>query len=530
MRLPKTTPTTGGSNEFLTRFGDRVLGILSGFDRLRLRGTLRHLFRPAVMEAYLNACGVLIKDFGAFSQKITNQCRSATYRLAEELQRPVQYLNSAQRGKEELAKEIARRDGITSGLIAILSAVEPCQSYSVRSCRASKEIHLVLEQRKCLFFYHYFFHPLFGFMHARVQSWFPFTVDLCLNGREWLARQLDQAGVGYRRRENCFVAIADWQKAQQLAEAQLQTNWPLVLQALLQQVHPLHEQICAPLAQQYYWTASATEYATDIAFRDPQSLAALYPRFLHHGISSFASPDVMRFLGRWVPTTTGKVYGQFQGEVISDLKSRAEGVRLKHSLNANSIKLYDKQGSVLRVETTINRTEEFKVYRTSERDPEGILNWRSLRRTTADLPRRAQVSHAANERYLQALASTTGHSPLGELLAKVCSPLTRATHRYRALRPWSPEDGLLLQLLADAKFMLNGFRNRDLRHALQSFCPKAAKPQTITRKLRLLRAHGLIRKVSHTHRYVVTATGRTVLTALRAAQLADVDQLTQLAA
>jgi hypothetical protein len=525
-----TTPATGVPLQFLNRFGDQILGTLCGFDRLRLRGTLRHLFQPTVMEAYLNACGILIKDFGTFAQKLSARVRAATYQLAERLGRPVEYLSSNQRTKEQIAKEIAQRDSVERGLIVILSAVEPCQSYSVRGQRQSKEIHLVLEMRKCLFFYHYFFHPIFGFMHARVQSWFPFTIDFCLNGREWLARQLDRAGIGYRRRENCFVAIDDWQSARRLAERQLQTDWPKKLTAILDRVHPLHPEICAPIGQQYYGSASATEYATDIAFRDPQALGALYPRFIQHGISSFGSPDVMRFLGRWVPTTTGRVYGQFDGEIISDIKHRAEGVRIKHSLNGNSLKLYDKQGSVLRVETTINHTEQFKVYRRSERDPDGPCCWRMLRRGLADLPRRAEVSRAANERYLQALASTTGSTPLAKLVVKICSPITRQSQRYRALRPWSAQDALVCQILSDGKFAINGFRNRDLRCALNRFASQKLTSQTITRRLRLFRAHRVIRKVPKTHRYVLTPTGRLILTALQAAHRADVDQLTAMAA
>jgi hypothetical protein len=482
------------------------------------------------MEAYLNACRVLIKDFGNFAEKITQRVKAAAYQAAELAGRPVIYLNSSQRSKEDVAREVARRDAVSEGLIAVLSAVEPCQSYSVRGDRETKQIHLVLEQRKCLFFYHYFLHPLFGFMHARVQSWFPFTIDLCLNGREWLARQMDRAGLGYQRRENCFVAVEDWKKAQALANEQLKIRWSKELGRILDQVHPMHREICRPIAQEYYWSASASEYATDIAFADPQSLAALYPRFVHHAISSFSSPDVMRFLGRWVPTSSGKVFGQFKGEIISDLKHRPEGVRIKHSVNGNSIKAYDKQGSVLRVETTINHAEEFKVYRASEKDPKGPLSWRALRRGVADLPRRAEVSHACNQRYLQALASTSGGSPLAKLVAKVCRPVTVQGQRYRALRPWSPEDGLLFETLADAKFVLNGFRNRDLRQCLGAFRSQHAKAHAITRKLRLLRAHGIIRKVSRTHRYLLTDKGRTILTALHAAHQADIDRLTQLAA
>ena len=297
----------------------------------------------------------------------------------------------------------------------------------------------------------------------------------------------------------------------------------------------IHEEICRPIAQQYYWSASETEYATDVLFKDADTLAQLYPQFVHHGISSFASPDVMRFLGRSVPTTTGHVHGKFEGEVISDLKHRPEGVRVKHSVNGNSIKVYDKQGSVLRVETTIVHPKEFKVYRAAERDPETKLGWRTLRRGLADLPRRAEVSQAANQRYLTALAAVTGTTRLSEMTRPICQPVVRQGQRYRPLNPWSAQDGALLEAISRGEFAINGLRNRDLQRILHP--RKVSDPAeqrrrsgAATRKLRLLRAHGLLKKVSGTHRYVLTSKGREITTALLAARQADVDQLTKLAA
>jgi len=530
-----TSPTTPGVwPAFLNKFGAFIQGTLCGWDRLRLRGTLRHLFQPTVMEAYLNACRVLIKDFGQLAESLTLKVKAAAYATAEKLGRPLLYLPSSQTDQGELAEKIAQREGIKDGLIAIFSCVEPCLSYVVRGNRQTKEIHLELTQRKCLHFYHYYQHAQFGLMHVRVQSWFPFTVDISLNGRHWLARQMDQAGIAYRQRGNCFVWISDWGQAQALMDQQIQTDWSRVLGPILDQTHPLHREIARPIAQEYYWTASSTEYATDVVFQQAADLAKLYPCLVHHGISSFSCRDVMRFLGRRVPEKTGKVHAKFQGEIISDVKERPEGIRLKHSLNGNSLKLYDKEGRVLRTETTIDHTLEFRVYRTSERDPEGKLGWRPLRRGVADLPRRASVSQAANNRYLTALAAVTGTTPLSQLVNRVCTAVTREGLRYRGLRPWSEQDGRLLEILSQGEAMINGFRNRDLRSQLyprhQLVGQQTKRAAAVTRKLRLLRAHGLIRKVSGTHRYVVTENGRIILTALMAARKADVNQLTKMAA
>jgi hypothetical protein len=519
---------------FLTKFGSCIQGAIAGFDRLRLRGTLRHLFQPTVMEAYLNAKRVLIKDFGRFANALTERVRAAAYAFAERSSRPYIYLPSCQVSKEATVRELAQRNNVRQGLVAVLGCVEPCLSYHVRGDRATRHIHMELGQRKCMHLYYYYLHPELGFMHVRVQSWFPFTINVCLNGREWLARQMDREGMAYRQKDNCFVWIEDLAQAQHLLQDQLKTDWPKLLGGLLDECHPLHREICRPIGQKYYWTASDTEYATDVLFQDAATLGLWYPRFIRHAIGTFGSSDVMRFLGRYVPSTTGRVYGQFQGEIISDLKHRVEGIRVKHSVNGNSLKVYDKQGSVLRVETTIVHPEEFKVYRAAEGDPTRTLSWRDMRRGLADLPRRAEVSQAANHRYLTALASVTGSTPAGKLAQEVCRPKTREGQRYRALNPWSEPDAALLEAISRGEFALNGLRNRDLQLLLFKTKPspeqRRRRAGVITRKLRLLRAHGLLQKVSGTHRYILTPKGRHIVTALLAARQADVEKLSELAA
>lgn len=525
------------SNSFVLKHAPRVIGVLSGFDRLRLRGTLRQLYCGTVMEAYLNACRILIKDFGQLVERTTAAVKERAKALAQQTARPFIFVPSSQTSKEDLVRGIAAKDNITEGLIAVLNAVEPCKSFQVFKNAQTKHIELKVVPRKCSHLYFYHEHPTFGFMHLRLQTWFPFQVDICLNGRHWLARQLDRAGLPYPKKENTFLRVADLPRAQALLDEQLQTDWPKELGRLLQQAHPLHKQICRPLQLHYYWSASETEYATDVIFQDADSLARLHPSLVHHAISSFSSPDVMRFLGRSVPLTTGKVPRHFKGEIISDLKHRPEGVRVKHSLNGNSIKFYDKQGSVLRVETTIGRPQEFRVYRPGEgaaKNPKAKGSWRPMRRGLCDLQRRAEVSRRANDRYLHALGSVSGTVPLFQWVQKCCKPLTQAGRRYRALNPWAPEDGRLLELINQGEFTLNGFRNRDIRQAyFTSRCGEKERQRRmgwIGRRLRLFRAHGLIAKVSCTHRYVVTDKGRNTITALLAARKADVDQLTKLAA
>jgi DNA-binding MarR family transcriptional regulator len=495
--------------------------------------SLRPLYQPSLMMRYLSRVGVLLKDFAAFAGAWTERVRAAAHQLAQQSNRPLLYLHGSSQRKELLARELARRDSLTTGLIGIWSVVEPCLTYFVRRDREQKKLMLRLEPGKCLHYYFYFLHEQLGLLHLRLQTWFPFAIHLCLNGRHWLARQLDQARIGYVQRDNCFTWIEDLSRAQQLAHAQLQNHWPLLLQPLIEQCHPHAAQLGHPLALSYYWSVSESEYATDVMFKSPAALARLYPALVHQGIKHFGSTDVLRFLGHKVQAH-GQVHGNHQGEILSSLKHRPEGLRLKHQANGNSVKLYDKQGSVLRVETTLNRPHQFRVYRASERDPEQKKRWQVLRKSVGDLHRRAQICEAINGRYLEALASVRAGQSVGAVARAVCRPITQDGRRYRALNPWSPSDAALLELINRGEWIVSGFRNRDLRAALYPGRAQAAEQRRqsgrVTRALARLRAHGIIKKVHGSYRYQLTRQGREIVTALLAARQADVGKLMALAA
>ena len=324
MKIKVTTTPNDVPSSFVTQHASDVIGVVSGFDRLRLMATLRSLYQPSFMMAYLSRVGVLLKNFAAFASAWTERVRFAAQQLAQSTGRPLLYLHGSSERKELLARDQVRRDGLISGLIGIWSVVEPCLTYFVRRERAQKKLVLRLEPGKCLHYYFYFLHEELGLLHLRLQTWFPFAINLCLNGRHWLARQLDQAGLGYVQRENCFTWLEDVPRAQALARAQLQSAWPALLQPLVAQCHPHAPELCAPLALSYYWSVSESEYATDVMFKSPAALARLYPALIHQGIKHFGSTDVLRFLGHKVQAN-GRVHGNQQGEILSSLKHRPEG-------------------------------------------------------------------------------------------------------------------------------------------------------------------------------------------------------------
>lgn len=485
------------------------------------------------MLRYLSRTGVLLKDFAGFAGSWTERVRLATQQLAKQSGRPLHYLHSSSQRKELLAREQARADGLSAGLIGIWSVIEPCLTYFVRKDREQKRLALRLEPGKCLHYYFYFLHQQLGLLHLRLQTWFPFAIHLCVNGRHWLARQLDQAQIGYVQRENCFTWIEDVEKAQALARQQLQSAWPSLLQPLVEQCHPHAPELCQPLALSYYWSVSESEYATDVMFKSPTALARLYPTLVHQGIKHFGSTDVLRFLGHKVQAN-GRVHGNHEGEILTSLKHRPEGLRLKHQANGNSVKLYDKQGSVLRVETTLNRPHQFRVYRASERDPEQRKRWQVLRKSVGDLHRRAEICEAINGRYLEALASVRVGRSLGEVAREICRPIQKDGRHYRALNPWSAQDAALLEVIARGEWTLSGFRNRDVRAAMYPgkahVIEQRRQSGRVSRALARLRAHGIIKKVTGTYRYQLTTSGRQIVTALLAARQADAEKLMALAA
>jgi hypothetical protein len=520
-------------NEFTEKYAASIAGTLSGFDRLVFRGSLRKICYPFGMEGYLWANQVSLTGFGSHVNEISGRVKEAALRCVAEAGRTVRYLQSSKDDKEAIARSIAREQKISEGPVCALTCVEPCWGFDIYRNRETKKLDWVQRSRKCLYVYQYWQHPTLGWLNARIETWFPFSIQICMNGRTWLARQMDRAGIRYQQQDNCFPWVADWGQAQRLMNMHLQAKWPELLDGIAHLLNPIHEEIFHRFPLHYYWSTYQSEWATDIVFRKPEDLRRLYPLFVHHAMTTFSSPDVLRFLGKKL-TVAGEIPGQVTAEVTSDLKRRQEGVRIKHRYNDNSVKLYDKAytavGSVLRAELTMEDPEDFKVYRRPEGNPDSPLAWLRMRKRIADLHRRAEVSQKANERYLDALASVDDSTSLRELVGRVEKPVTWSGKPVRALHPFEDQDRRLLEIISRGEFMINGLRNKDLQPLLyitgaKSVEERRRRSSAISRKLRLLRAHHLLRKVPGSHRYHITPTGRQIATAVIAASHATVNLL-----
>lgn len=490
---------------------DRVAGKLTCFDRMVFKGHLSRLYCPGGMKAFLDSQHVLLRDFGRYVKTTTEQLKAHAQRVAADAGRPYLYLaetHTKPRGqsKEDLAREIATRDGISEGLICVLAAVEPCASFDIFRNRDAQRLEVIRRRRKCLHFYFYLIHPELGLCHVRLQSWFPFEVQVWANGREWLARQLDQRQIGYTRHANALVRCDDWPAAQRLAERLARRRWPRLLDGLARQFNPHLATVRRAGFGGYYWVADQIEVATDIAFASRPALEAVAPTLFAHAASAFSAEDVLRFLGR-------KLHPALAAEVTTDARRRPEGWRIKHRMARNSIKVYDK-ANVLRVETTINNPAEFRALRVVD----GRRRWCPMRKGVANLPRYHQVGAGANERYLDALAAAHDHRAGIAALDRHCRPITNRGRRHPRLNPTSRDDLALFRAVLAGEHAIVGFRNADLQARLWPRPPRhpdeaRRRCARTSRLIAKLRGHGLVAKVPRCRLYRVTAYGQRVMSA-----------------
>ncbi len=488
--------------EFIDKHADKITGTISCFDRVIFKGYLPLGWSEA-MEQFLGSHGILIKDFKHFVPKQAERLKSYAKTVAQRAGRPYIHLNYTVR-KEEMARKIAAKDGITRGLICILAAVEACQSFKIAYGKGRPRI--IPAPRKCLCLYYYLIDREFGLMHVRIPTWFPFAVQVYLNGHESLARKMDRYGIRHRKLDNAFLWIEDPQRAQRFADNFVKKNWPRILSAMARRVNPLMHDLLSGM--NYYWVCDQAEYATDVMFGDRASLKPLYENLLRHATLCFSAEDVMTFLGR-------KLHGRFAGEIANEYKKRWPGARVKHRMKENWIKMYDKHGSVLRIETVINRPSEFKVRRMGKRAGQLQMGWYPMAKGVANLYRYAEVCLAANKRYLAALAAVETPLCARDGIRRIARPVRKDGRNYRGFNPASEDDVRLFAAVMRGEHLISGFRNRDLRCRLcrpgVTGRDRRRQAAGVSRLLKRLHVHGLIAKIPRSRRWRATAKGQPVM-------------------
>ena len=485
---------------FIQKFAAKVTGKIESFDRVIFKGHLMRLAYADGMEKFVAQQGLRIADFGRFAQTQSERLVLHAKSVAAKHRRPYQYLPRKIR-KDDEARRIAERDGIRQGLVCVFSELECCPSFKIAFGQDRPRIQFA--RRKCLCLYYYFLHPELGLIHVRLQTWLPFVVQVAVNGHDWLAAQMKGARISFEQVDNAFVKIGNFAKAQRLADDFCRLDWPTKLAKLAAFVNPLFNSVLK--GQQYYWTVDQAEFATDILFQSRQTLAPLYRELIKHALLCFSAQDVLGFLGK-------KLTGNFKADVLKDFKTRVEGMRIKHRVGRNWIKMYDKFGLLLRIETVINDPYVFLIRRHGVRKGKRVIGWFPMTKGVTGLPRFAQVARSANHHYLAGLSVADDPAPAQELL-RLCTRRVQHDQRsYRGFNPAASEDIALFKATLQGQHHLHGFRNAHVRAALYSHAP--ANPADarrlagrVRRQLKRLHVRGLIARSPHSRRWRVTDNG-----------------------
>jgi hypothetical protein len=514
---------------FIAKHAGKINGVLECFDRVILRGHLP-IAGAGYLLTWLSSKRIALyrrqppegwRHFKEAAPWFAEQVKSHAQALAAQAGRPYKHLPAHER-MEDNARAMAKEAGLTEGLVCVYSTLENCRTFRVRFGATGPQ--LGADVRRCLVIYFYYMDQEFGLMHVKIQTWLPFTMQVYVNGHEWLARKLSSLGSAFRKVDNAFVWLADGARAQQAARGFWRRDWPKLLQRLAVRVNPLLPDWLA--GQHYYWVIDQAEYSTDVLFAERSVLTGLRPRLYEHAALCFGAPQVMTFLGR-------KYRETFQGEVKTHWHRREPGAAVKHWIKRNAVKMYDKDGQVLRIETVINDPREFKVHRCrNKQDGTQEVGWFPMSKGVANLYRYAEVGQQANARYLEALAVVDDLGVGQRELDQRCAPVRYQGRMRRALQPLGPDDQALFQAVLKGEYAVRGFRNGEL--AAQLYGEKPREPEErrrqcgrVSRRISLLRAHGLLAKYPRSRRYRVTARGqRFMSTAIHARQTLFATKLT----
>jgi hypothetical protein len=495
-------------NRFVERFTSSMVAVLGCHDRVIFHGHL-----PFGGDEHLNRFvdyGLRIKrkDFLPFVEQQAEILVEHAKDVAKRSQAPYQFLQGKP-DKEKIARGLLRQRQHDEGLVTVLCCMETCRSVKLLGGKGRPQLAFRLRPQRVLYFY--YLDADFGLIHVRLQTFFPFTCQVYVNGHDWLARQMQKRRIGFVQTDNAFTELDDPTQAQTLADGFSQLDWVTILDRWIRPVQPLLEPSWIE-QRTYRWVINQAEFSTDLLFRSKESLKDLYGQLVDHATLNLSAEDILSFLGR-------RLHPRFDGEVLTDCKKgRQPGVRVKHRVKNNWLKMYDKFGQILRIETVINQPREFKVRRARERRGQSQMVWCPMNKGVANFYHYHDVARASNDRYLAALANVALPCTTSKQLDQVHQPARFKQRRRRALNVLSAAEQQLFLAVLRGDHRLNGFRNSHLANQLfpkpaTSLPERRRRTAQVSRKLQLLRAHGLIAPVPHSYRYQITSKGEELMNA-----------------
>lgn len=480
------------------RYNKQIAGVISCYDRLVIQGTLPGWCFADGMTSFLKANKIRIFDYPQFANDLREELRSHAEAIATENDLEIEFIRKIKAfRKDDRIKEILRERGSHPGLVHIFSAMESCTSYKPWHDKTTGNTSLKYDSGKCLHYYFYFIDKEYGLCYLRVPTWCPFRLQFYCNGHNLLAAKLSRQGIGYQMRENAFLKIDDWEKAQSLSDSIRVEDLHQVLDILASRHVPFLQRY----GLIYRWSIMQAEYATDIIFKRQADLDPLYEVLVRTAVHSVKPENIASFLGQ-------KLHWNYQGEMGNNFNTRILGTRIKHHMGAVSIKMYDKFGIVLRIETTTNDVSQFRHYReVQSHDGSKKNKIAPMKKNIYSLYILAHLLKDSNRRYLEFISTFNDPSDGMKKLDKISEPVKKDDRSYRGFNFFSHTDQKLFEVLARGEFNISGFQNKMVR----KFIPKLS-PASVSRILKRLSLHGLIKKVAKSHKYYLTKLGKAVIT------------------
>jgi hypothetical protein len=480
------------------RYRERLVGVLSCYDRIIITGTLPGACYAAGMTSLLYSRGIRIFDYARFAEPLRERIRAAAEAAATTAGAAMQHLNKAHIRKEDVVAAVLKDRGDQPGLVHIISAMEACESYKPWHDKRTGKTFLKPDTGKCLHYYFYFIDEKLGLCYLRVPTWCPFRLQFYCNGHAWLARKLNAAGIDCSVADNAFVRVADLERAQALSDA-------LKPAALHRRLDRYAKQFCPVLdvfGQRYHWSLMQVEYSTDLIFRSELALKPLYQQLAREAVLAVKAEQVASFLGK-------KLTPQLAQEIGSRFATRIEGTCIKHRFGKTGVKMYDKFGRVLRLETTTNDVSFFKHHRKVEhRDRHPTRELAPLKKTIYSLIDLRQILLGCNRRYLDFLSALADTSSGERDLVRLSEPQREGERTVKGLNFFAPTEQRLLRTLQRPEFNIHGLRRADLKPWLPEL-----SASRLSRQLHRLRTLGLIKRVTRSYRYYLTRLGRAAIAA-----------------
>ena len=490
------------NTEFLKKYSNKIEGAISCIDRIIISGTLSRWGYSHEMQSYLFTNNIRVFDFPKFGKECNDQIRNQVETIAKQNNISIEHIRSPQKFNKELnIKRIIEERGNHPGIVHIYTSMEITDSYMPHYDKATNKATLRIRTTKCSHYYIYFIDKYLGLGFLRIPTWLPCRVQFYFNSHNYLAYKLQKNNIDFEMQDNAFTKISDYQKAQKLSDNLRAEDLHQWLDKIISQYIPFLEQT----SQVYRWTLTQTEYSTDIIFKNPEYFRLLYEEIILKSIHSVKPENIATFFSR-------KLAANYTQEVGTKYNKQIQGTRIKHFMGANNIKMYDKASNVLRVETTVNKITEFKVFReVLTQTGQSVKKFASMKKSIYSLHDLTKLCQSSNARYLDFISSFEDNSQGMKNLLKISKKETDKNRSYREFNFFNENDAEILTALTSGEFNINGFRNKNIRE--NKILKNKYNSAQMSRIIKRLHVFGLIKKVKNSFKYYLTKFGKKVISA-----------------